>query len=285
MTAFKPGERIAVPALPVLKIESGVAVLKKMRPLAQGGCGARHQVRVEAPFFIRGGFRVERVVKYKVPGWAFEVVFRTPYGSFVRERLPQRDIYVDEAPDPRQLAEKLAKEMYGDKVAEIVNIEVKEGPKPVAVYVRKFRHGTTVEIPENDYFKHVHGPYYFVYEFVSSDEAKLVDDDSRVDYVLYLFDHSVESRVGCASIKVLSNNGVVWQQSRNTCCATASFAVAALVARYGSRVVIARNNPPYRGCCETWTVEEWESALPPRRLSSYEATEPVVSNMSPEEVA
>ena len=92
---FRPGERIAVPALPVLRVENDVAVLKKMRITVHGGCGARHQIRIESPFFIRGGFRVSRIVKYKVPGWAFTVKYETPWGAVGEERVPDRHFYLD----------------------------------------------------------------------------------------------------------------------------------------------------------------------------------------------
>jgi hypothetical protein len=75
---FRPGERIALPHLPVLRIENNVAVLKKTRFTVGAECGARHRVRVETPFYLRGGFRVEKRTMYKVPGWAFEVTFRSP---------------------------------------------------------------------------------------------------------------------------------------------------------------------------------------------------------------
>ena len=280
---FKPGERIAVPALPILRIENDVAVLKKMRVVVQGGCGARHQVRVEAPFFIRGGFKVQKTVKFKVHGWAFTVRFETPWGTVRTENVPQRTVYLDRKPDDdNMLAEMLARQEHGDAVKKIVEIKINEPVRVVNVYVRRFRHAI-VEIPEGDYFKYVHGPYYFVYEFINSEEAKLVDDVDKVDYVLYLFDHSVESRAGCAQVKILGGD-VVWHQSRNTCCAIASYAAAMVITRYGSRVTVAFNKPPYRGCCEEWEIEEWESVFPPRRVAQYRAPEPVATDLKPEEV-
>jgi hypothetical protein len=285
---FKPGERIALPYLPVAKVENGVAILKKTRFTVGAECGARHRVRIETPFFVRGGFRVQLRKMYKVPGWAYEVVFKTPYGSFVKEHVPQRNVYIDEEPT-HEFVEKLIREMFGSKVAEIINVEVKEQPKPVDVYVRRFRH-VEVIMPPDDYFfyyRHLgeyHGDTYFVYEFVSPDEAKLVDDLSRIDYVVLAIGHSAESRAGCAEIRIINNDGVVWSDVKRTCCAIRSGAVAMVVSRYGSRITVAMNNLPYRGCCETWTVEEWESVLPPRRVATYETTEPVATSVSPEEV-
>jgi len=285
---FKPGDRIALPYLPILKVENNVAVLKKARFAIGAECGARHRVRVETPFYVRGGFKTQKKTMYKVPGDAFEVMFRTPYGVFDKERVPQRSIYLDEEPNIHELAERLVREMYGNRVAEIINIEVKEQPKPVDVYVRRFKH-VEVLIPPNDYFiyfrnKTHEGDTYFVYEFVSPDEAKLVDDVSRVDYVLLTFGNYAESRAGCATIRLLTSDGIVWNDVKSTCCRIASSAVAVVIARFGSKVVVARNRLPYRGCCEEWEIEEWVAELPPRRMVSYTATEPVATSISPDEV-
>jgi len=286
---FKPGERIAVPALPVLKIENGVAVLKKTRFAVGAECGARHRVRIETPFFVRGGFRVQKKTAYRVPGWAFEVAFRTPYGTYVSgEHVPLRNMYLDEEPT-REFVEKLVRETFGNKVAEIISIEVKEQPKPVDVYVRRFKH-VEVIIPPDDYFIHFrhfaehHGDTYFVYEFINESEAKLVDDISRIDYVLLALGHGAESRAGCAEIRILSGD-IVWQEVKRTCCAIRSGAAAVIIARYGSRVAVAYNKLPYRGCCEEWEIEDWESVFPPRRISQYRVSEPVVTDVRPEEVA
>jgi len=282
---FKPGEKIAMPFLPILRVENDVAVLAKKRVGVWVECGARHRDRVETPFMVRGGFKVHKAVKYEVPWRAFRVVFRTPYDSFATEEVPARSLYLDEPPNVRELAEKLIREMYGSKVAEVVNIEVKEQVKPISVYVRKFKHAEvamTLDGSIIDIKKSYEGDTYFVYEFVSESEAKLVDDD-RVDYVLHVIGHSQQSRIGCAAIRLVSGD-IVWSDVRSACCRIESSVVTIIVARYGSRFVIAKNSLPYRGCCEEWEIEEWESVIPPRRLSQYRASEPVATSISPEEV-
>jgi len=285
---FKPGERIAIPTFPVLKIENDVAILKKTRFAVGAECGARHKVRIETPFFVRGGFKVQRRTMYKVPGWAFEVAFKTPYGTYVSgERVPQGNMYLDEEPNIRELAERLVRETFGSKVAEILNVEVKESVKAVDVYVRKFKHAEvllTLSGEVLDIRKEYEGDTYFVYEFVAPDEAKLVDDTSRIDYVLLVLGHSQESRAGCAEIRVLGGD-IVWSDVKRTCCAIRSSAVAVVVARYGSKIKVAYNNLPYRGCCEEWEVEEWIAEFPPRRVAQYRISEPVSTELRPEEVA
>ncbi len=281
--AFKPGKRIALPYLPILKVENNVAVLKKTRPAIGDGCGRRHQVRVETPFYIRGGFRVEPITKYRVLGWTFTVRYETPWGAVGEEKVPDRSVYLDNMPtDLRALAEELARKKLGDRIKRIIDVEVNEQIVPVTVYTRKFRHAV-VEIPEGDYFIYVHGPDYFVYEFINESESKLVDDVSRIDYVLLLFSNALESRAACATIKLLRGD-VVWSNFRQTCCAIRSNAVGMAVVRYGGRVVVAHNQAPYRGCCESWVVEEWEATVPPKLVHKYETSEPVASSITPEEV-
>jgi len=282
---FKPGERIAVPALPVLRIEGDVAILIKKRVAVGAECGARHKVRVETPFYIRGGFKVYKAVKYEEPFRAFRVAFKTPYGSYVTEEVPMRTLYLDEQPNVRELAERLVREEFGNKVAEVVNVEAKEQVKPIDVYVRKFKYAEVWLAPDGNILeirKNYEGDTYFNYEFINETEAKLVDDD-RVDYVLHIFRHSQESRAGCAAIKLVGGD-VVWSDIKHTCCRIASSAVAMVIARYGSRVAVAMNNLPYRGCCEEWEIEGWESTFPPRRASQYRSTDPVPTSQTPEDV-
>jgi len=285
VTFFKPGVRVAIPYLPILRVENDVAILKKTRFAVGAECGARHRVRIETPFFVRGGFKVHKTVVYEVPFRVFRVVFKTPYGSYVTEEVPVRPMYLDEVPNMREFAEKLVREEFGNKVAEVVNVEVKEQVKPVDIYVRKFKYAEVWLAPDGKILeirKNYKGDTYFVYEFISETEAKLVDDD-RVDYVLHIFGHGQESRAGCAAIKLIGGD-VVWSDIKHTCCRIASSAAAMVIARYGSRVTIAMNNLPYRGCCESWTIEEWVAELPPRRVASYTATEPVATDLKPDEV-
>jgi hypothetical protein len=282
---FKPGERIAISALPLLRVENDVAILKKTRLVVEDKCGARHVARIVSPFMIRGGFRVNRTTRFKVPAWAFEVKFQTPYGTIVTESVPLRNMYLEKKRSDVELAEELTRKEFGDKVLRILGVKVNEPIKIVNVYVRQFKHAV-VEIPEDDFFIHIRKDYegdtYFVYEFISADEAKLVDDISRIDYVLHMFTHTLSSRSVCAKIRVLGGD-VVWQDVRSTCCAIDSNAVAMVISRYKSKLAIAKNTAPYRGP-EEWEVEEWESALPPRRVSQYRSTDPVSSTLTPEDV-
>jgi len=286
-TPFRPGERIVMPFLPVLKVENFVAILKKTRFAVTDGCGARHRIRVETPFLVRGGFRVFEATKFKVPSSALEVRYKTPYGVVYTVNLPRRQVYIDQPSDDAlaTLVKKLL-EREGVNVVEIIDVKQVEEIVPVTVYARRFKHAEVI-IPPDDYFIHINKDYegdtYFVYEFMSPDEVKLVDDVSRVDYVLHIFSHGLSSRAACAAIKILSGD-VVWQETKQTCCRTASNAAAVVVSRFGSKTVVAYNNAPYRGCCEDWKIEEWASELPPRLVSQYRTTDPIPTNIPPEDV-
>jgi len=145
---FKPGERIAVLALPVLRVENGVAILKRTRLVVEDKCGARHIARVVSPFFIRGGFRVNRATRFKVPAWAFEVKFQTPYGTYVVEKVPQRSVYLEQRRDDVEIAKELLKREFGNKVQHIIDVRINEPIKVVGIYTRQFKHAV-VEIPED----------------------------------------------------------------------------------------------------------------------------------------
>jgi len=284
---FRPGERIALPYLPILRVENNVAILKKSRFAVGAECGSRHRVRIETLFFVRGGFKIHRSTVYEVLFRAFRVVFKTPYGSYVTEEVPIRPMYLNEVPNVHEFAEKLVREEFGNKVAEVVNVEVREQVKPVDVYVREFKYAEVWLTPDGNILeikKNYEGDTYFIYEFISETEAKLVDDD-RADYVLHIFGHSQGSRASCATIKLIGGD-VVWSDIKHTCCRIASSAAAVVIARYGSRFTIAMNDLPYRGCCEKWKIEEWLAEFPPRRVSLYDAAEPAAtSELRPEEVA
>jgi hypothetical protein len=280
------GERVAVPRLPVLKVENGVAVLAKSRPRVSGGCGARHHVEVFAPFAVRGGFRVEEREFYRVRRFSMAFDFERRGGARSLEEwgswyFPKEDVQMylgDE--EVRALMER-EKRSFIEKGFEVRNERI-EAPK-VKVYYRRFRHGEyfqeadsiTVWFRYNGTSEFIKNPY-MVYEFVTSTEAKLVDD-TKVDYVLIELEHKVSSRTFGAEIMV-DGDGVVWKGIKRTACAVDSVAVGFVIARYGSRVTIAKNAPPYRGSSQSWEVEVWEATLPPRRVSSRFAEEPLTAS-------
>jgi hypothetical protein len=65
---------------------------------------------------------------------------------------------------------------------------------------------------------------------------------------------------------------------KTTACAIDSVSVGFVIAKYGSRVAIKKNIPPYRGSMQSWEVEVWEATLPPRRVSSRFAEEPLTAS-------
>ena len=253
-------------------IKDGVAVLSKRRPGLVGACGARHECRVLAPFFIRGGFRVmTREVCVVEPDSVY--VKYAIGGAIASGYVPRSPLIYDSCDEAA--VEKIVRDALG-KDYRILETQVHKAPRKAVMYYRRFKHGEWAYVEGlSGQFRYYHGVEsgdgetaslpYLIYEFVSPDEAKLIDDVSRIDYVLMELYHRVSSRAFCANIKLLGGD-VVWHKTASTCCRIESVAVGIIVARYGSRVVIARNDPPYRGTPQDWTVEEWEMVVPPRRL-------------------
>jgi hypothetical protein len=267
-------------------VENGVAVLAKTRPKISGGCGARHHVEVTAPLFLRGGFRVEEREFYRVTRLSLGFDFERKGGARSLEEwgtwyFPKENgvWYLSES-EVRSLLER-EKKNFVEKGFEVFNERI-EAPR-VRVYYRRFQHGEffqevdsiTVWFRYNGSNEFVKNPY-MVYEFVSPTEAKLVND-TKADYVLIELEHKVSSRSFAAEIKV-EGNGVIWREVKRTACAIDSVAVGFVIARYGSKVTVAKNVPPYRGSTQSWEVEVWEAALPPRRISSRFAEEPLTAS-------
>jgi len=284
--SFQIGERIAVPRLPVFKVENGVAVLAKSRPRVAGGCGARHYVEVFAPFAVRGGFRVEEREFYRVSRMSLAFDFERKGGARSLEEwgtwyFPKEwGIWYLTENEVISMLE-TEKKNFLEKGFEVRNERI-EAPR-VRIYYRKFRHGEYFQEVDSVTFwfryngtnEFIKNPY-MVYEFINPSEAKLVDD-AKVDYVLIELEHKVSSRTFAAEIMV-DGDGVVWKDIKRTACAVDSVAVGFVIARYGSRVTIAKNAPPYRGSSQSWEVEVWEATLPPRRVSSRFAEEPLTAS-------
>jgi hypothetical protein len=193
-------------------------------------------------------------------------------GAIASGYVPRSPLIYDSCDEAA--VEKIVRDALG-KDYRILETEVRKTPRRAIMYYRRFRHGEWTYVEGlSGQFRYYHGVEsgesadtvslsYLIYEFTSPGEAKLIDDTSRVDYVLAELYHKISSRSFCAAIKVLSGD-VAWHEIKNTCCKIDSVAVGLLVARYGARVVLAFNDPPYRGVPQEWRVEEWEMVVPPR---------------------
>ena len=270
---FKAGERIAMQSLPLARIDetTGVAVLSKTRPGVVGACGARHEVRVRAPFFVRGGFRVERKEACVVLPNSIYVKTSTPSGDIGSDLVPHRPLVYENCD---VTTERIIRDSLGDQY-KILETEVRKTPRKAIMYYRKFRHGEWMHISGRVEYWWRYGSEewrdivpWMVYEFVNAEEAKLIDDVSRIDYVMLRLYHTAESRSFCAAIKLLSGD-VVWHDIKDTCCRINSAAVGIVIARAGTRVVLAFNSPPYRGAEQDWRIEVWEMTFPPRVVARH----------------
>jgi len=270
---FKPGDRIAAQWLLLARIDdaTSVAVIDKARPGVWGACGARHEVRVRAPFFVRGGFRVSRRDACVVNPDSIYVKFAIE-GAIGSGLIPRKPMIYESCDGA---VERAIRDSLNERY-KVLETEVRKEPQKTIMYYRKFRHGEWMHISGRaDYWWRYNGDSewkdivpWMVYEFVNAEEAKLIDDVSRVDYVMLRLYHTTESRSFCAAIKLLSGD-VVWHDIKGTCCRINSVAVGIIIARYGSRITLAFNSPPYRGGSQDWRIEEWEMTFPPRVVTRH----------------
>jgi len=266
---FRPGDRIAVDYLPIAKIENNVAILSKAKPKIVGACGAKTEAIVTLPFFVRGGFKMTLSRAYKIPKHYIHVKYTTKDSWRWEQWLPERDIYLHELPeDVNKLAEILVKRFVEVDVKSFEVVKVEGEVKQVDAYVRAFKH-LQIVYPVNDFFWNywwigdvVKAPFYAIYEFISPDEAKLVDDISRIDYIAIFRHYFLESRRACANLKIYGD--VVWADSKTACCARESMAVGSAIAPRGAKIYVAKKTEDKR-----YEVEEWLMEFPPRRVALY----------------
>jgi len=285
---FRLGERIIIDSLLLAKIESGVAVLDKMKPGVWGSCGARHEVRVRAPFFVRGGFRVTQREICFVKANIISVSFGSPGAGFTGHgTLPPRSMILESC---EGAVERIVREFEGEGYR-VHKVEVLSQPARTTAYYRKFKHGEWLYVPDHGaYWRAASGEWraetpWMVYEFISPEEAKLVDDVSRIDYVLLRVVHYVDSRSFAADVRI-HGDGVVWHEIGRTACRVTSVAAAVAVVRYGTKITVFKNSPPYRGAEQTWIAEVWEMSFPPRVVQRYTVEEPrpLESELRPEDI-
>jgi len=137
------------------------------------------------------------------------------------------------------------------------------------MFVRQFEYGTYLYDPEEPWADIL--PPVAVYQFISENEAKLTDT-ADADYVGLLLEHSAHSRSHTAKLVI---DGALWVLEDKAVCAIDSNVVAFAVFRAGTRAVVNRNLPPYRGKEQEWAAEVWEMSVPPRLVTVLYSREPV----------
>ena len=117
-------------------IRGDVAVLSKRRPGIAGACGARHEARVLAPFFIRGGFRVAQREVCVVE--ADSVYVKYAIGGAIASGYVPRQAQIYDSCD--NAVEKIVRDALG-KDYRILETQVHKAPRKAIMYYRRFRHG------------------------------------------------------------------------------------------------------------------------------------------------
>ena len=208
--------RLAIPAQYVrfLLGDNDVAVVVKRPISVTVGCGVRHQITWRSSFLVRGGvklFPAEEIIEvgnkaYKARAWR-----KLKYATIA---------LVDE------IAEITFTNVVRDEKGDI-----KVLPKPIKQYGKFIK----LEKPE------IMADGFLVFE-VNGGEAKLVNDDPT--HVLFIFEHSVGSRVYDADVKILPEDIAVFKDV--TSCKTKSVALAVVIAEIGKTFTVCYNVAPYR---------------------------------------
>lgn len=262
--------------LPVREVKDGVAILSKIKPSIGGGCGARHAVRVEAPFYVRGGFRVVPVEMWKIKPNSLGLKFYRQRGNLHDEGIhmfPERKLYLADAEKEDLIEQERRKLKEGG--FEILGFEDKSNK--VVVFTRNFKVGRYLHDPEEPWADVL--PPVAVYEVISENEVKLVDAETA-DYIALFLSHSVHSRSFTAKLII---DGAVRVDEKRTACAIDSVVVALAWLPTGRQVVINRNLPPYRGEGQRWAAEVWTMSLPPRLEKVLYVYEPLRSDTASSE--
>jgi hypothetical protein len=113
---------------------------------------------------------------------------------------------------------------------------------------------------------------YLVFEKISDNEYKLVDDEPT--HLLYIYHHYVRSRSKGAKILTNLPQQSVLKYDR-AICATASDALLAAIVPINSAFILCENDPPYRGeRDELYYCYEIKATLPPTKKMITETPDP-----------
>ena len=130
------------------------------------------------------------------------------------------------------------------------------------LYVLKIEDKTRLRITEG----------YLVFEKISDNEYKLVDDEPT--HLLFIYHHYVHSRSKNAKILTNLPQESVLKYDR-AICATASDALLAAIVSVNSSFVLCENDPPYRGeRDDLYNCYEIKTTLPPTKKMITETPDP-----------
>jgi hypothetical protein len=195
-----------------------VAVVVKRPIIVNTGCGIRHRITWRSSFLLRGGVKL-----FPVQADADQIVEvgNKAYKARAWRRLKYATVVLaDEVADT--ILTNVVRDEKGD---------IKVLPKPVKQY------GKFIKLEEPE----LTADGYLVFE-VNGGEAKLTNDDPT--HILFIFEHSVGSRVYDADIKILPEDTAVFKDV--TSCKTKSVALAVVIAEIGKTFTKCYNVAPYR---------------------------------------
>ena len=204
--------RLTIPAQYVrfLLGDDNVAVIIKKPIVVNTGCGVRHQITWRSSFLVRGGVKL-------FPADQIVEIGGSVYHAVALRKLGYATIALV------------------DSEGRITYSNVDEKGNVLPHVVKRYEWFRQTEKPE------LVADGYLVFN-VEGSEAKLVNDDPT--HILFIFEHSVGSRVYDADIKISLEDIVIFKDV--TSCRTKSVALAIVIAPINTSFITCYNVVPYR---------------------------------------
>jgi len=243
--------RLAVEAKHVrfLLGDNNVAVIVKRPVSVTVGCGVRHQITWRSNFLLRGG------VKLFPANEIIEVNGRA-YHTVALRKLKYATI---------ALIDREGRVIYGN---------VDEQGNILPHVVKRYEWFRQTEKPE------LVADGYLVFN-VEGSEAKLTSEDPT--HILFVIEHSVNSRVYDADIKILPEDIAVFKDV--TSCKTKSVALAIVIAPINTSFITCYNVVPYRRDFEPYyRCYNVKATVPPSQEFIAGTPNPDQLSLQPDEV-
>jgi hypothetical protein len=190
--------------------DDNVAVIVKRPVMVTVGCGIRHNVMWRSNFMLRGGVKL-------FPADQIVEIDGRVYHTVALRKLEYATI---------ALIDREGRVTYGN---------VDEQGNILPHVVKRYEWFRQPEKPE------LVADGYLIFN-VEGNEAKLVNDDPT--HILFIFEHSVGSRVYDADIKILPQTLSIFNEY--TTCKTKSVALAVALAPVNTTFTVCYNVAPYR---------------------------------------
>ena len=243
--------RLAIPAQYVrfLLGDNDVAVVVKRPISVTVGCGVRHQITWRSNFMVRGGVKL-------FPADQIIEIDGSVYHTVALRKLEYATI---------ALIDREGRVTYGN---------VDEQGNILPHVVKRYEWFRQTEKPE------LVADGYLIFN-VEGSEAKLTSEDPT--HILFVIEHSVNSRVYDADIKISLEDNVIFKDV--TSCKTKSVALAIVIAPINTSFITCYNVVPYRRDFEPYyRCYNVKATVPPRQEFLAGTPAPDQLSLQPDEI-